>query len=223
MPQPESFSMNVPQPLVSVIIPVAKGARYVGQAIGSVLAQTWPSREIFVIDHGADDETRAIVRSFGDALRSFSIGKSVVARARNRGLAEARGDAVAFLDANDLWLPEKLRLQMQVYQGSGEPGLLFGMVECLRATEPGSGVRDGTEELTGPRPGILPSTLLASQKVFERVGRFNERWPVGEFIEWYARCLDAGCPVQVMPEVVAQRRMSPHIVDQLTPRLTHSA
>ena len=96
-------------PEVSIITPVYNGERYLGEAIKSVLAQTWQDWELIVIDDGSTDETPNILRSFGDprivCIRQENQG---AARARNTGLDAARGEYIAFLDADDLYLPSAL-------------------------------------------------------------------------------------------------------------------
>jgi glycosyltransferase involved in cell wall biosynthesis len=98
--------------LVSVIIPAYNAAAYVNDAIRSALQQTWLDREVLVIDDGSSDATPAVVRGFGDQVRYIRQENAGVAAARNRGIGEARGQFIAVLDADDVWLPEKLELQV---------------------------------------------------------------------------------------------------------------
>ena len=104
-------------PLVSVVIPSYNAARYVGAAISSVLAQTAPDLEVVVVDDGSTDDTEAVVRRFGPAVRYHRQRHAGVAAARNRGLAESSGKYVGFLDADDTWLPHKLERQLGALQG----------------------------------------------------------------------------------------------------------
>ena len=110
-------------PLVSVIIPVYDGAEYVGIALESALSQTYRNLEILVIDDGSTDGTPAILDLYAarDArIRVLSQANSGVARARNRGIAEAHGDFIAPLDADDLWEPTKIDCQVRRILESGE-------------------------------------------------------------------------------------------------------
>ena len=93
---------------VTVIIPCYNGAAYLREAIDSALDQTHPPLEVIVIDDGSTDDSAAIAESYGPpvcVIRQENQGESV---ARNRGIDEAKGDWVAFLDADDLWKPTKL-------------------------------------------------------------------------------------------------------------------
>jgi glycosyltransferase involved in cell wall biosynthesis len=110
---------------VSVVIPCYNGARFLRDTVGSVLAQTLPPLEVIVVDDGSTDDSAAVAESFGSPVRVIrqpNRGESV---ARNRGIAEARGDWVAFLDADDLWLPEKLAEQAKL-MAPGVGGICSG-------------------------------------------------------------------------------------------------
>lgn len=99
---------------VSVVIPAWNVAAYIARAIDSVLAQTRPAQEILVVDDGSSDGTADIVRGYGDRVRYIYQPQTGAAEARNRGISEAAGRWVAFLDADDQWLPDKLARQMEL-------------------------------------------------------------------------------------------------------------
>src|SRR5262249_49148666 len=109
---------------VSVVIPAYNCAPLVREAIASALAQTAPPFEILVIDDGSTDDSRALIAEFGSPVRYVWKPNGGVSSARNRGLAEARGDLIAFLDADDLWHPDKLRRQVEVLLERPELGML---------------------------------------------------------------------------------------------------
>jgi glycosyltransferase involved in cell wall biosynthesis len=99
---------------VSVVIPCYNGANFLRDTLRSVLAQTLPPLEVIVVDDGSTDDSAAIAESFGPPVRVFRQPNQGESVARNRGIEEARGDWVAFLDADDLWLPEKLAEQAKL-------------------------------------------------------------------------------------------------------------
>ena len=99
-------------PLVSVIIPNYNYGRFLAQAIDSVLAQSYPRVELLVVDDGSTDGSRGIEPRYGRRLRWITQPRHGVSAARNRGVAESRGELVAFLDADDAWHPEKLARQV---------------------------------------------------------------------------------------------------------------
>ncbi|MDH4201264.1 MAG: glycosyltransferase [Phycisphaerae bacterium] len=96
---------------ISAVIPAYNAEKYIARAIDSVLAQTRPVDEIIVIDDGSSDKTADIVRSYGDKVKLISQPNAGVSAARNTGVLAATGDWVAFLDADDEWLPRKIELQ----------------------------------------------------------------------------------------------------------------
>jgi glycosyltransferase involved in cell wall biosynthesis len=99
-------------PAVSVIIPVFNGERFLSQAIASAIDQTFSDLETIVVDDGSTDTTPAIAGGFGSRVRYVRQTNQGVAAARDTGLAMARGTYVAFLDADDVWLPEKIERQI---------------------------------------------------------------------------------------------------------------
>jgi glycosyltransferase involved in cell wall biosynthesis len=105
---------SLPNQAVSVIIPCYNGAPYLREAIDSALRQTAPPLEILVVDDGSTDGSAEIAASYGPPVRLLSGKNRGVCLARNWGIEEAKGDWVAFLDADDVWEPEKLRRQLEV-------------------------------------------------------------------------------------------------------------
>lgn len=98
--------------LVSAIVPAYNAEAYVAGAIRSVLAQTYSRIEVIVIDDGSTDGTADVVAGFGHAVRYLHQSNSGVSSARNRGMAQATGDYICFLDADDEWLPRKIEVQL---------------------------------------------------------------------------------------------------------------
>lgn len=112
--------------LVSVIIPVYNAEAYVGEAIGSALAQTHSRMEVLVVDDGSTDGSAAIVKAMKDPrIRYFYQQNTFLAAARNHGLREARGEFAAFLDADDRWREDKLEKQLPLFSDSR-----IGLVYC---------------------------------------------------------------------------------------------
>lgn len=123
------MSPTIYNPLVSVILPVYNGAEYVGTAIESALTQTYRNLEMIVVDDGSSDQTLAVLKRYAakdPRIHVLTQENSGVARARNRGLAIAKGDLIAPLDADDLWAPEKISRQVRQLHCSGEQtGLVY--------------------------------------------------------------------------------------------------
>ncbi len=195
-------------PRVSVVLPVYDRENYVGEAIESVLAQTLPPDELIVVDDGSTDGSLAVVERFArpsmQVIRQENAG---IGAARNRGLRAATGDLIAFIDSDDLWEPDKLELQVGALRERDDLDLVFGhLVEFLspdRADELGGSLEVGTD----PVPGLLALTLLVRRTAVERIGLFDEKLRVGEFVDWMARARDLGLASLVLPQIVARRRI----------------
>src|SRR4051812_34634741 len=99
------------QPLISIVIPVYNGEAFMEQAIESALGQTWPRTEVVVVDDGSSDQSAEIAASY--PVKLVKQGNEGVAAARNRGVDEAEGDLLSFLDQDDMIRPEKLERQLE--------------------------------------------------------------------------------------------------------------
>ena len=193
----DEWSNGAP-PLVSVVMPAYNAERHIGEALQSVLAQTYTPVEIVVVDDGSRDATAETVRRFGPRVRFTAQTNAGAGAARNRGLAMACGRYIAFLDADDSWPPKKLARQVEILEANPGCDLLFGQVQQFL---------HGAEDLGSPEPGILPGTLLARREAFERVGPLAEDLKLGEFIDWYARAKEAGLSTRIEPAVWLRRRI----------------
>src|SRR5262245_47736384 len=120
-------------PLVSVVVPAYNCAPLIGETLESVYGQTYGNWEVIVIDDGSTDETRAALAPHIGRIRYFHQENRGTAAARNAGVRQARGELIAFLDHDDIWLPQKLELQVQVIQGSSECALVFTDGETFTA------------------------------------------------------------------------------------------
>lgn len=113
-------------PLVSVIMNCLNGAEYLSAAIGSVYAQTYQGWEIVFWDNASNDGSGEIARGYDRRLRYFRSPTTIpLGRARNEAMKEARGELIAFLDCDDLWMPEKLEKQVPLFDRNPRTGLVF--------------------------------------------------------------------------------------------------
>ena len=173
--------MQTPQPLVSVVIPAYNAERTLNATLASVLGQTVTEIEVLVVDDGSTDGTAVVAHSFGDPrLRVLHQANAGHASARNAGIAAARGAYIAVVDADDLWLPEKLERQLAVLRR--HPGLraLHGSAvhvdDSLRPLFIGR-CPNGKNELFDVLcfrglPGFM-CTLIAERGLLEEVGCFD--------------------------------------------------
>ncbi len=199
---------------VSVVVPVYERPRLCVEAVESILSQTLPPREIIVVDDGSTDETATVLqRRFGDAVRVYSTDHRGVAAARNEGIRHAQGEWLAFLDSDDLWLPEKLERQMEFLK---RPEHRHHMV-CYTDE---IWIRDGRRvnqrrrhrkfsgwiyEKCLPLCIISPSSVLLHRSVFETVGLFNETYPACEDYQLWLRVCSR-FPVAFLPEKLIVKR-----------------
>jgi glycosyltransferase involved in cell wall biosynthesis len=191
---------------VSVVIPVYNAERYVGEAIDSVLRQSEPPTQVIVIDDGSVDRSAALVRAFEPNVTYHLQTNAGAAAARNKGIGLTTAKHVAFLDADDRWHRDKLKLQVDAIEARPELDMV-----CCRVDEflsPDSDLaRTGAIQLRKSFPAFFPSGFLAKRHAFERVGLFSTEFGVGEFIDWYARAIDAGLEGGVLAESLVERRI----------------
>ena len=182
-------------PLVSVVIPTFDRREEVVRAVHSVLAQGYRGTEILVIDDGSTDGTAAALGALGDdRVRVVRQENGGVARARNRGLAEAKGDLIAFLDSDDLWLPGKLERQVALL---GALPARFGI--CVTGAEDRRGGETVATRAPPPAGDLsVPllienllhapmATVLVRREVVDVVGGFDPDLPAAEDWEWLQR------------------------------------
>jgi glycosyltransferase involved in cell wall biosynthesis len=191
---------------ISVVIPVYQGERHLAQAVQSVLEQSYPATEIIVVNDGSTDGTEAIAARFGNAIRYVAQENGGISAARNRGLELAEMEWISFLDADDVWQPNKLALQMAAFDAA-LPDMVFGHVRQFidPSLPPELKARIACPDT--PVPGIFAGTLLMRRETFLRVGLFDLRWRTGEFIDWYLRAQEIGLTSRVLPEVILHRRL----------------
>ena len=175
---------------VSVVIPTFNYGRFIAGAINSVLAQTYPIAEIIVVDDGSTDDTEKVVASFGDKVKYIKQKNGGVCAARNTGVKNSSGELIAFLDADDIWLSEKIEKQVAKFQDDTQIGLVHcQMREFDTETERTVHLHlDGEEgevadllllynKIVIIGPG---GSILVSRKAFDEVGGFDSKLTVGE-------------------------------------------
>jgi glycosyltransferase involved in cell wall biosynthesis len=175
---------------ISVIIPTYNYGRFIGAAVESALGQTLRPAEVIIVDDGSTDETAEAVARFGRQVRYIRQENAGVCRARNRGVAESSGELIAFLDADDIWEPEKLEKQAAVFMSDKEIGLVHcGMREFDSQTgetlalrlEGGEGwVADDLLLWERPVVNVSGSALMVRREAFDAAGGFDERMKCGE-------------------------------------------
>lgn len=174
--------------MISVIIPTYNCDKYICEALDSVLHQTYSDYEIIVIDDGSTDSTRAIIENKYHGVRYYYVKNNGVAAARNFGILMARGELIAFLDADDIWLPEKLKKQAALFNENENLGMAF--TENCFFDEHGI-----TDEKVNKRERLMhgdivkniflnsyvvTSTVMVRKIYFDTIGVFEEGLTVAE-------------------------------------------
>jgi glycosyltransferase involved in cell wall biosynthesis len=195
-------------PLVSCIMPVYNGEKYIGEAIDSVLAQRGAPSELIVVDDGSTDGTAQVVHTFGERVRCLKQENAGPTVARNAGLALATGDLLAFIDADDVWEPD--RLARQYADMMLEPAVDISVCLILNFFE--AGFEPVTDfEKNHPKnaavAGHAATGMLVWKRTFELVGPFNPELQHGSSADWFLRARAAGVRDRLVNEVLVHRRI----------------
>lgn len=198
--------MNAPV-RISVIIPAWNAAATLAETLDSIAAQSLAPGEVIVVDDGSDDATPRIAAAH--PLRPQLLGKahSGAAASLNLGIGHARGAYLAFLDADDLWTGDKLRLQSEYLDAHPEYGGVLGGVTQFACPSLSADEAARFRIAPAPQPGWVSGTLLARAGVFERVGAFSEDLSNGFVIDWFDRARAAGLRFHVLEDVLLKRRL----------------
>jgi glycosyltransferase involved in cell wall biosynthesis len=196
------------RPLISALIGVYDGERYLREAIESLFAQSYRPLEIVVVDDGSTDGSADVARSFGDAVVFGQQENRGNGSARNHAVGLASGDVFAFMDADDISAPDRLELQWAALEADPALDVVFGhareFVSPELTAEQRATVRPAAAE---PMPWISANLMLVRRASFERVGPFSEQLRVGVTVDWCARAQDAGLRSAMLPQVVLERRI----------------
>jgi glycosyltransferase involved in cell wall biosynthesis len=193
--------------LVSVIIAVYNGERYLAEAIDTVLAQTYQPIEIIVIDDGSTDNSAPVAQQFAQRIRYFYQPNAGLGAARNAGVEVSQGDYLSFLDADDLWIENKIALQMALFQSNPEADLVFGHVQQFISPELDEAKQSTIYCPPEKMPGYIAGTMVIKRKSFLQAGPFETNWQIGEFVQWYIKIKEKRLKSLMLSEVVLKRRL----------------
>jgi len=196
------------QPLISCIVPVFNGERYLREALDSILAQTYRSLEVIVADDGSTDSTATVVTSYGCRIRYFRQINQGPAAARNLGLHIARGDYMAFLDADDLWHSEKLERQLTRFLARAELDYCVAHAQNFwirELSEERDRFRD--HRIAKGLPAYVTGSLLVRRELLTRIGFFDPSLGHGDSMEWFLRAAEHGAVGELMSDVLLYRRL----------------
>lgn len=203
--------------MISVIIPTYNCAPYLEECLESVFRQTRTDFEVIVVDDGSTDHTAQVLSKWEGRVRCIVQSNAGVAAARNAGISQANGEFIAFLDADDLWEPDKLRLQMQVLEARPEAGLVCSDFAIAEAD--GRLTLSYFARATGYETGkvfarlvrdcfVFTSTVVMRRSVLDRAGEFDTSISYCDDYNLWLRAAHLA-EVAVVPSVLATKRERP--------------
>lgn len=195
-------------PLVSVVLPVRNGERFVAEAVRSVLEQAWRPLELLVIEGGSTDGTRDVLAGFhAPELRVLDQEGRGIPGAWNQGIRSARGPVVAFLSSDDVWTPDKLARQVPLLLS--QPDVLYTIARFRYFVAEGCDLPAGFNPALLGRDlvGRIMETLVARREAFEVVGMLDTAYSTAHDVDWYARANALCVPMRILDEVLLHKRV----------------
>lgn len=193
--------------LISCIVPVFNGERYLGEALDSIMAQSYRPIEIIVIDDGSTDSTANIIGEYGDRVTCIKQANQGPSAARNRGIEAAKGEFIAFLDADDIWANNKLERQMARYEARPELDISMTYIKNFWMPEMSDEevlLRDTPIAQKQPGPS---QSLMVRRALFRRLGNFDISLRHRDVVEWISRVRQQGAICEIIDDVLVLRRI----------------
>ena len=188
---------------VSVIVALYNARAYICEAVDSILKQTRPAHEILIVDDGSTDDGVAELARYGAAITVMQQANAGAPTAINRALRSATGDTIAFLDSDDLWAPEKLDRQVRLLDAKPALDGVFCFLQQFATSEAAKRLVVPTE----PQPGISRTAFMVRRDAFARYGTFDESFRIADFVSWYTQAAARGLQTEMLPDVLAFRRI----------------
>lgn len=194
---------------VSVVIPAWNAEATIAETLESIARQTLPAGEVILVDDGSTDATVDVARRVRPEIRVFRQRQAGPAAALNRGVRECSGPLLAFLDADDLWVPEKLETQLAILEDDPHADAVIGKVEMFLCPSVNAEAARRYRLPEQPQVARLMGALLVRRAAFDRVGAFAEDLRLGYSIDWFDRAHSTGIRFAVPEDTVFRRRIRP--------------
>lgn len=207
-----------PDFFVSVIIPVFNGETYLANAIQSIRRQACSRIEIIIIDDGSTDKSAELVKMLGDDIRYVYQENQGPSAARNRGIEIARGNLIAFLDADDFWPYNKFQIQLSYLHNHPETDIVLGRIQHF-------GLFTQAEDkiqYEGPEKTLIYVNLgsgIYRRTVFDRVGLFDESMRNYEDHDWFLRAREKQITISILKDVTLYYRLHENNTSRINRRL----
>ena len=196
-------------PLVSIILPVFNGERFLAEAIESVLQQGYRPIEIIIVDDGSTDSTPRIAGCFADHVRNYYQPNSGPAAARNLGIRMARGEFIAFIDADDLWPEDKLIMQMRCFEAFPAVEIVQGLISRIKILNQSLGRLNGAD-IDFPFIYTNLGSMVVRRSVFEKIGYFDVSLRFHEDTDFWLRAREHGIHILVQKRLALVYRIHGH-------------
>jgi glycosyltransferase involved in cell wall biosynthesis len=200
----KKMAMTQDKELVSVIIPVYNCELYLAEAIESVFNQTYRPIEVIIVDDGSTDKSADVASSYKEIHYIYQSNQGT-AVARNSGLAAAQGEFIAFMDADDRWVPHKLRMQVEYLLE--HPNIDYTIGGMQNFYDPEIIALSKIIKSSLEKEQINLMTMVARKTLFDQLGGFDPSYRIGEDLEWIIRAKDAGISMVILPEILLYRRI----------------
>ena len=208
--------------LISVIIPTYNSAKFLSQAIDSAIKQTYQHLEIIVVDDGSTDNTKEIIKRYIPKINYIEQINAGPARARNAGVYHARGQYIAFLDSDDIWLPNKIEMQMKVFSEKPDIALVYGKIVNFNNNTNEDLAEFPQECYSGNifdhllREQLIPlPSVLVRKKVLDTVGLFNETLLTAEDTNLWLRIAKNNIIIGINKVLVRRRRHETNLSERV--------
>jgi glycosyltransferase involved in cell wall biosynthesis len=192
---------------ISVLMAVHNGGRYLAEAIDSVLKQTYPPAELVVVDDGSTDDTPRVLERYAGRIVHLLQSNQGQTASLNRAIAAAKGELLAFQDADDIWCAEKLEWQIEALHHDAQAEAAFGLMRQFVSPDVPEAMRTKIAPINETLPAEMRTCLLIRRTALDRIGLFNPAFPSTSFVEWLGRAKRLGLKSIMVDKVVALRRL----------------
>lgn len=191
--------------LVSIIVPSYNCEAYLEECLKSLFSQQYPCFEVIVVDDGSTDRTESIVKSFENIKYVYQENQGHAA-ALNRGIVEARGEYLAFIDSDDLWTEDKLKVQMKYAVMYPKVDMIFSNARQFFSSDIDINIKKNIQydEIV---PGYFAGSMLISKATMVEIGPFSNDQTIGHFMDWYMKAQEKGMRSVLLKEVLYLRRV----------------
>ena len=196
------------EPLISVLIAAYNAEKYLSEALDSVYAQDYCPIEVVLVDDGSTDGTAAVARRYTtQGLQYHHQSNQGVAATRNACLSFATGEFIAFIDADDIWLPGKLSSQMAAIEQRPEADVISGKIKQFISPELDAAEFQNVKYVKEETQSHMISACLFRRAVFDQVGPFDVHKPSGVDMDWVRRAKQQDITFSALDQLVYQRRL----------------